>query len=85
MIGSEIPKPEHPARQIAAEQRDWFRRQFVDCLKAAGVRDRARMADALIVLYDGALAASEQDGPQRARDARWIAKQLLRQNSAGKN
>jgi AcrR family transcriptional regulator len=79
-VVSEIPKPEHPARQIAAEQREWFRTQFVDCLKAAGVRDRARMADALIVLYDGALAASEQDGPQRARDARWIAKQLLQKN-----
>ena len=26
--------------------------------------------------------ASEQEGPQRARDARWIAKQLLQQNSA---
>jgi len=35
------------------------------------------MPGALMVLYDGAVAASEQDGPQRARDARWIAKQLL--------
>jgi AcrR family transcriptional regulator len=79
-VVSEIPKPEHPARKIAAEQRKWFRAQFVECLAAAGVRNRSQMADALIVLYDGALAASEQDGPQRARDARWIAKQLLLKN-----
>jgi AcrR family transcriptional regulator len=84
-VVSEIPKPEHPARKIAAEQRKWFRAQFVECLAAAGVRNRIRMADALIVLYDGAFAASEQDGPQRARDARWIAKQLLERNSTGEN
>jgi AcrR family transcriptional regulator len=84
-VVSEIPKSEHPARKIAAEQRTWFRTQFAECLAAAGIRNRNRMADALIVLYDGALAASEQDGPQRARDARWIAKQLLQQNSVEKN
>jgi AcrR family transcriptional regulator len=84
-VVSEIPKPEHPARKIAAEQRKWFRAQFVECLAAAGVRNRVRMADMLLVLYDGALAASEQDGPQRARDARWIAKQLLQRNSVAES
>ncbi|HEX4029204.1 MAG TPA: TetR/AcrR family transcriptional regulator [Terracidiphilus sp.] len=76
-VVGEIPDRNHPARKIAQEQREWFRKQFVDCLKVAGVGSPTRMAGALMVLYDGALAASEQDGPQRARDARWIAKQLL--------
>jgi len=76
-VVSEIPNPEHPARKVAAEQREWFHRKFLQCLKAAGARNPARIAGALIVLYDGAMAASEQDGPQRALDARWIAKQLL--------
>jgi AcrR family transcriptional regulator len=79
-VVSEIPNPEHPARKVAAEQREWFHRQFLECLRATGVRNPTRMAGALIVLYDGAMAASEQDGPQRALDARWIAKQLLQQD-----
>lgn len=76
-VVSEIPNPEHPARKIASEYREWLRGQFVECVKAAGIRNPARMAGVLIVLYDGAVAASEQDGPQRARDARWLVKELL--------
>jgi hypothetical protein len=33
------------------------------------------------VLFDGAVAGSEVDGPQRARDARWMAKKLLAADS----
>jgi len=29
------------------------------------------------VLFDGAVASSEIDGPQRASDARWMARKLL--------
>jgi hypothetical protein len=29
------------------------------------------------VLFDGAVAGSEVDGPQRASDARWLARKLL--------
>ena len=79
-VVSEIPNAEHPARKVAAEQREWFHRQFLECLRASGARNPARMAGALIVLYDGAMAASEQDGPKRALDARWIAKQLLQKD-----
>lgn len=79
-VVSEIPNPEHPARKIASEQREWLRKQFVEWLKAAGIREATRLAGALTVLYDGAVAASEQDGPQRARDARWIAKKLLQKD-----
>jgi hypothetical protein len=30
-----------------------------------------------MVLFDGAVAGSEVDGPQRAIDARWMARKLL--------
>jgi hypothetical protein len=30
-----------------------------------------------MVLFDGAVAGSEVDGPQRASDARWLAKKLF--------
>lgn len=79
-VVSEIPNPEHPARKIASGQREWLRERFAEWLKAAGVSHPTRMAGALAVLYDGAVAASEQDGPQRARDARWIARQLLQKD-----
>jgi hypothetical protein len=51
--------------------------RFTEWLKAAGVSNPKPLAGALLVLFDGAVAASEQDGPQRARDARWAAKALL--------
>ena len=42
-----------------------------------GVKDAKATARALMVLFDGAVAGSEVDGPQRASDARWMAKKLL--------
>jgi hypothetical protein len=49
----------------------------VEWTTAAGVKDVKATARALLVLFDGAIAGSEMDGPQRARDARWMAKKLL--------
>jgi len=43
----------------------------------AGVKDPKATARTLVVLFDGAVAGSEVDGPQRASDARWMAKKLL--------
>ena len=45
--------------------------------KAAGAADPERVAGAMQVIFDGAVASAEQEGPQRARDARWLAEQLL--------
>ena len=44
---------------------------------SAGVKDPKATARALMVLFDGAVAGAEVDGPQRASDARWLAKKLL--------
>jgi AcrR family transcriptional regulator len=76
-IVAEISDPNHPARAVAAAQRDWLQARFLEWAKAAGAANPLATAGALIVLFDGAIAASEQDGPQRARDARWVAEQLL--------
>jgi AcrR family transcriptional regulator len=67
----------HPARAVAHSQREWFTQRFLEWTKAAGVKDPKATARALLVLFDGAVAGSEVDGPQRASDARWIAKKLL--------
>jgi AcrR family transcriptional regulator len=76
-VVSEIADSNHPARVVAASQREWLLARFTEWLKAAGVSNPKPLAGALLVLFDGAVAASEQDGPQRARDARWAAKALL--------
>lgn len=78
-VTAELCDREHPARKAAAKQRNWMRARFLEWATAAGVANPSRTADALIVLLDGAAAASEQDGPQRARDARWMAEILLSQ------
>jgi AcrR family transcriptional regulator len=74
---SELTDAAHPARSIAHAQREWFTERFLEWTKAAGAKDPKVMARALVVLFDGAVAGSEVDGPQRARDARWMAKKLL--------
>jgi len=74
---SELTDATHPARVVALGQREWFTERFLEWTTAARVKDAKAMARALMVLFDGAVAGSEVDGPQRARDARWMAKKLL--------
>ena len=74
---SELTDAAHPARAIAHGQREWFAERFLEWTKAAGVKDPKVTARALVVLFDGAVAGSEIDGPQRASDARWLARKLL--------
>jgi AcrR family transcriptional regulator len=74
---SELTDAAHPARAIAHGQRAWFAERFREWTMAAGVKDPKATARALMVLFDGAVAGSEVDGPQRASDARWMARKLL--------
>lgn len=74
---TELTDAAHPARAVAYGQREWFTERFLEWTMAAGVNDAKATARALIVLFDGAVAGSEVDGPQRAKDARWMAKKLL--------
>jgi AcrR family transcriptional regulator len=74
---TELTDAAHPARAIAHAQREWFKERLLEWSTAAGVKDPKAIARALIVLFDGAVAGSEVDGPQRAKDARWMAKKLL--------
>jgi AcrR family transcriptional regulator len=74
---TELTDAAHPARAIAHGQREWFTERLLEWTMAAGVKDAKATARALLVLFDGAVAGSEVDGPQRARDARWLARKLL--------
>jgi hypothetical protein len=74
---SELTDTAHPARAVAHGQREWFKERLLEWSTTAGVKDAKAIAPALVVLFDGAVAGSEVDGPQRAKDARWMAKKLL--------
>jgi AcrR family transcriptional regulator len=76
--GSEIADPQHPAKAIIAAQRRWLRDLMTTLAKEAGAAAPVELAGALIVLYDGAMAASLVDGNTTpARDARRAAEQIL--------
>lgn len=74
---SEFPDTQHPARQVAQAHRAWILEKLEEWCQAAAVAEPAQTASALLVLFDGAILASEQDGVQRAHDAKWCAAQLL--------
>ncbi len=76
-VVGELADAAHPARVLAAQQREWLIGRFAQWAGEAGAADPLRVGGALLVLFDGAAAASEQDGPTRAIDARWAAQQLL--------
>jgi AcrR family transcriptional regulator len=76
-VVTELSDPKHPARAVVKGQREWLHARFLEWAQNAGVATPRSTAGALVVLFDGAVAASEQDGPQRARDARRIAELLL--------
>ncbi|MDT5372199.1 MAG: hypothetical protein QOC62_6630 [Mycobacterium sp.] len=69
--------PAGEAQQLAiAEYRTWLRRSFLQLAAETGVADSEALADALIVLYDGALATTGAAEP--GRTAAMTAKRIAR-------
>jgi AcrR family transcriptional regulator len=69
--------PAGEAQQLAIkEYRSWLRRSFRQLALETGVSDSEALADALIVLYDGALATTGTAEP--ARNAAMTAKRIAR-------
>jgi AcrR family transcriptional regulator len=69
--------PAGEAQQLAVkEYRNWLRRSFRQLAADTGVSDSEALADALIVLYDGALATACTVDP--ARTAAMTAKRIAR-------
>jgi AcrR family transcriptional regulator len=72
---AEVPAGE--AQQMAIkEYRDWLRLLFGQLAADTGVSDAEALADALIVLYDGALATAGTD--ESARTTAMTAKRIAR-------
>jgi AcrR family transcriptional regulator len=69
--------PAGEAQRLAIEEyRDWLRRTFLKLAADTGVADSQALADALTVLYDGALATAEMNSGARA--AAITAKRIAR-------
>jgi AcrR family transcriptional regulator len=65
------------------EYRDWVRQYFLELVADTGVADSEALADALIVLYNGALATARTAEP--ARGAATTAKRIARLTLAAAN
>ena len=63
-------------QQVIKDYRDWLRQTFLKLAADTGVADSQALADALTVLYDGALATAETGSGARA--AALTAKRIAR-------
>ena len=76
-VNAAAEAPAGKSHQRAIEEyRDWLRQTFLELAAATGVADSAPLADALVVLYDGALATATTTKP--ARNAAMAAKRIAR-------
>lgn len=82
LLTSEFACDQHPARRLAANQRQWMLQQFELWCEQASVRQPAQLAQALLMMFDGALMAAALQGSARLHDAMWAAAQLLQANGA---
>ena len=69
-------------KQASKEYRDWLRQYFLELAAATRVADSQALADALVVLYNGALATAKTAEP--ARTVAITAKRVARLTLAAK-
>ena len=62
----ELPEPEHPARTVIASYKDWLRGTLADLADQAGLDQPGELADALLMLIDGANARVVVTGDRTA-------------------
>jgi hypothetical protein len=73
---AELADPGHPARLVAREYKLALRGYFADQAERGGAEDPQRLADQLIVVFDGALVQAVM-GTGRHPDAARTAVQAL--------
>jgi len=70
--------PDSVETQAASTFRAWVHNLFLDLATGAGAADPKRLAETLVLLYDGAVATAQMDkAPQAARTARRTAELVL--------
>jgi AcrR family transcriptional regulator len=56
--------PAHPVHRIVAEAKENYRMQLADLCRRAGVEQAEELADALLLLFEGARISSQSVGPE---------------------
>ena len=75
---AEGPRGETKVSRICADQRAWTLGLFTELARDAGAREPGRLAEQLVILYDGATVGGSMDGSAAAsRTARAMAEVLL--------
>jgi AcrR family transcriptional regulator len=75
---TEIADPNHPARVVAREHKEWMREHFVKLASEAGARDPEELADQFVILFEGAIVTAVTRGDtEPTRKARAAAESLL--------
>ncbi|MFF4566613.1 TetR/AcrR family transcriptional regulator [Streptomyces sp. NPDC001435] len=75
---AEYPDATHPVRGLVASHRDWIRTLFQELLTRLGHTDPESAAGALLMLYDGAMAAGYLDDSTTAHKTLLDAVRLIR-------
>jgi AcrR family transcriptional regulator len=75
---AEYPDADHPIRGLVKSHRDWIRALFQDLLTRLGHTDPQSAAGALLMLYDGAMAAGYLDDSTAAHKTLLDAVRLIR-------
>jgi AcrR family transcriptional regulator len=79
-IVSEFPEPDYPGHQIALEHKQTVRKRFADLSQEAGANLPHALANALLMLMDGAYIAARMYGSSSespAANVAWVARQLI--------
>ncbi|WP_260327150.1 TetR/AcrR family transcriptional regulator [Streptomyces sp. TLI_185] len=75
---AEYPDADHPVRALVTSHRDWIRGLFREQLTRLGHADPESAAGALLMLYDGAMAAGYLDDQTAAHKTLLDAVRLIR-------
>ncbi|MFF7755046.1 TetR/AcrR family transcriptional regulator [Streptomyces sp. NPDC007971] len=75
---AEYPDADHPVRALVTTHRDWIRTLFQELLTRLGHADPESAAGALLMLYDGAMAAGYLDDSAAAHNTLRDAVRLIR-------
>jgi len=74
---SELPDPDHPAREATRRHREWLHGLVRGLVEAAGVGDVDRIRRTIVVLHDGAVSSALLDGDSRSVGAARFAMESL--------
>ncbi|WP_158888659.1 TetR/AcrR family transcriptional regulator [Amycolatopsis anabasis] len=78
---AELPDGEHPGRRVIADQKRWLLGYLRELAEQAGLRNPRKLANALLVLLEGATVTASLDVvPGAVRAAKEIARGLLDQS-----